>query len=82
MMRRSPAPSERAASTYSRSRSESVWPRTTRPTEAHEKNAITKIEIHRPGPTIETSAIAKSRNGNDSTTSISRASSVSTMPPK
>ena len=50
MMRRSLAPSERAASTYSRSRSDSVWPRTTRPTDAHEKNAITTIEIHRLGP--------------------------------
>ena len=44
-----------------------------RPTAAHEKNAITRIESGRLGPTTETRAIANSRNGNDSTRSMSRA---------
>ncbi len=43
---------------------------------------MTMIEIHRPGPTIDTSAMAKSRNGNDRTTSMRRARDVSTTPPK
>ena len=37
MIRRSPAPSDRAASTYSFSLIESVWPRTMRPTDAQLK---------------------------------------------
>ena len=53
-----------------------------RPTEAQLKNAITSTETARLGPATETSAIANSRNGNDSTTSMSRARTVSTSPPK
>ena len=82
MIRRSLAPSERAASMNSFSLIDSVWPRTTRPTEAQEKNAITRSTTFRLGPTTETSAMAKSRNGNDSTTSMKRARTVSTAPPK
>ena len=41
MIRPSPAPSERAASTYSFSRSDSTCPRTMRATDAQLKNAIT-----------------------------------------
>ena len=67
MMRRSPAPSERAASMYSVSLSESVWPRTIRPTDAQLKNAITAIEMVRLGPTTDTSAIANTRKRSDST---------------
>ena len=48
-----------------------------RPTDAQLKNAMTPIATSRLGPTIETSAIAKSRNGKESTTSIERARTVS-----
>ena len=44
MMRRSPAPSDLAASTYSFSLIDSVWPRTMRPTDAKLKNTITPID--------------------------------------
>jgi len=82
MIRRVPEPSDRAASMYSCSRIDSVCPRTMRPIAAHEKKAITVIEIVRVGWNTETSAIATSRYGNDSTTSMKRASSRSTVPPK
>ena len=52
MIRHGPAPSERAASTYSFSRIESTWPRTIRPTDAQPKMAITMMTIDRPGPRI------------------------------
>jgi hypothetical protein len=81
MMRTSLAPSDRAASTYSRSRIASVCPRTMRPTAAQEKNAITRIDTVRLGPTTLTRATAKSRKGKDSTTSMNRARNVSTAPP-
>src|SRR6266542_2811044 len=61
---------------------DSAWPRTMRPTVAQEKNAITSTEMVRLEPAIETRAIAKSRKGNESTTSISRPSAVSTTPPR
>ena len=73
MIRRSPAPSDRAASTYSRSLIDSVCPRTMRPTAAQLKNTMIPIATARLGPTIEISAIAKSRNGNERITSIMRA---------
>ncbi len=57
MMRRSPAPSERAASTYSRSLTESTCPRTMRAIEAQLKKPITTIVTSRLGPVMDTSAI-------------------------
>ena len=53
-----------------------------RPTEAHEKKAITAIVIVRPGPSSETSAIANIRNGRARTASMNRDSRVSTNPAK
>ena len=41
---------------------------------------MTTTEMDRPGPTMETSAMANSRKGNERTTSISRDSTVSTPP--
>ena len=64
---------------YSFSRTDSVSPRMMRPTDAQEKNAITMMITDRLGPTTETSAIAASRNGNESTRSISRDSAQSTL---
>src|ERR1700686_255524 len=51
---RSVAPSDRAASTNSFSRRDSVWPRMIRPTTAQLKKAITAIVTGRLGATIET----------------------------
>src|SRR5256885_15345747 len=81
MIRTPLAPTDRAASTYSRSLSEIVCPRTIRPTDAQLKNAITPITTPRLGPTIETSAIPKSRNGDDRITAIVRERKLSTTPP-
>ena len=53
-----------------------------RATDAQLKNPMTSTVMVRLGPVTETSAIATSRNGTHSTTSISRASTVSTMPPR
>ena len=82
MIRGSPAPRDRAASTYSRSLIESTWPRTMRATEAQLKNPITSTVMVRLGPVMETRAMATSRNGMQRTTSMSRARRVSTMPPR
>jgi hypothetical protein len=61
MIRNGPEPSDRDASMYSFSRMESVWPRTTRPIAAQEKNAITRMAIARLEWKTDTSAIANSR---------------------
>ena len=82
MIRRSLAPSERAASTYSRSRIDSTWPRTMRAIEDQLKNAITTIVTVRLGPDSDTIAMPASRNGIDSTTSMISAITVSTRPPR
>jgi hypothetical protein len=80
--RMAPDPTDNDASTYSFSRIERVWPRTTRPMAAQEKKAITSIEIVRLDPNTDTRAIASSRYGNDSTMSMKRASDRSTRPPR
>jgi hypothetical protein len=59
--RRAPDPTDQAASMYSCSRIDSVWPRTMRPIAAQEKNAITRMVMARLGPWTETSAIASRR---------------------
>ncbi len=82
MIRRSLAPRDRAASTNSRSLSESTCPRTTRATEAQLKNPMTRIAICRLGLNTDTSATATMMNGTERITSMRRASSVSTQPPK
>src|SRR3954447_4827360 len=53
-----------------------------RATDAQLKKPITSTVTVRLGPVTETSAIATSRNGTDSTTSISRARIVSVIPPR
>src|SRR5882757_2024115 len=82
MIRRWLAPTERAASTNSRSLIDSTCPRTMRPTDAHEKKAITATEIVKLGPSSETSAIAKTRYGRERTTSMNRDNTLSTGPQK
>lgn len=59
-----------------------TWPRTIRPTEENEKNEITPIATGRLGPITDTSAMANTRYGSDSTTSMKRDSTVSTTLPK
>ena len=46
------------------------------------ENAITATERSRLGPIRETSAMAKTRKGSDSTTSMNRDNTLSTGPPK
>ena len=50
MIRHGPAPSERAASTYSFSRIEMTWPRTIRPTVAQPRIEITMMTTGQPRP--------------------------------
>ena len=82
MIRHGPAPSDLAASMYSFSFSESVWPRTILEMPAQEKNVITPITIARLGPNTAASASASTMKGNASTVSMNRARIVSTQPPK
>ncbi len=82
MIRHGPAPSDLAASMYSFSFSDSVWPRTIRDTPAQEKNVTTPITIVRLGPNRAASASASTTNGKASTASMHLASTPSTQPPK
>ena len=82
MMRQGPAPRERAASMYSFSLSEKVWPRTMREMPAQEKNVITPITMARLGLSTAASARARTMKGNARTASMSLASTVSIQPPK
>ena len=56
MIRHGPAPTARAASMYSLSLTEMVWPRTTRAMPAQAKNEITPITTGRLGPNTTASA--------------------------
>src|SRR5271167_5016823 len=60
MMRNGPAPSDLAASMYSFSFSDSVWPRTIREMPAQEKNEMTPMMMPRWGWNTATSASASS----------------------
>ena len=82
MIRHGPAPSDLAASMYSFSLSDRVWPRTILEMPAQEKNEITAMTISRLGPNTAASASASTTKGNASTASMNRASIVSTTPPK
>ena len=82
MIRHGPEPSDRAASMYSFSFSDSVWPRTTRAMPAQEKNEMTAMTIGRLGPNTTASDRASTMYGNASTESMTRASTASTQPPK
>ena len=81
MIRSRLEPSERAASMNSRSRIPSTWPLTTRAIGHHENRMITTTVIISPGPARATSEMAKSRNGNDRTTSMTRDRIVSATLP-
>ena len=82
MIRSRLAPSERAASTNSRSRSEITWPRTTLAIGHQENRTITTIVTPSPGPTSDTREMANSRNGRLSVVSISHERTRSTQPPR
>ena len=82
MMRMRLAPIERAASMNSRSRSESTWPRTTRAIGHQENSTITTTVTPSPGPTSDTSEMAKRRNGRLNVVSISHDRMRSTQPPR
>ena len=82
MIRQSPAPSERAGLDELPLPQRQHLPPDD-PRDGAQLNAlIAMIATDRLGPVTETSEIANNRNGNDSTTSTSRARSVSTSPPK
>ncbi len=86
------APMLRAASTNSRSRSDSVWPRMIRPMYGQAKKPITKTSRpirsefpDRPNADdgmTPTSAIANTSSGKARKTSMARAITESTQPPK
>ncbi len=59
MIRNGPAPSDRAASMYSFSLMDSVWPRTIREMPAHEKNEMTPTITVRLGPRTTASDSAR-----------------------
>src|SRR5215467_6947550 len=82
MIRHGPAPSDLAASMYSFSLTERVWPRTIREIPAQEKKVMTPITISRLGPYSAARASARTIYGNASTASMNLASTVSTAPPK
>src|SRR6478609_1291945 len=82
MIRHGPAPSDLAASMYSFSFSDSVWPRTIREMPAQEKNVMTPITIVRLGLNTAASARASTMNGKASAEAMNRASTVSTKQPK
>ena len=82
MIRQGPAPMERAASMYSFSFRDRVWPRTMREIPAQEKNVITPITMARLGWKTAASASASTMNGNASAASMTRARNASTAPPK
>ncbi len=82
MIRHGPAPSDRAASMYSFSLSESVWPRTTREMPAQEKNVMTPSTMPRLGWSTAASARDSTISGKASAASMNRASTWSIQPPK
>ena len=82
MILNGPAPSDLAASTYSFSLIDSVWPRTILAMPAQEKNVIITTMIVRLGPKTTASASASTMYGKASTASVNRASTVSMIPPK
>ncbi len=82
MIRIGRAPSDLAASTYSFSLSDSVWPRTIREMPAQEKKEITPITIVRLGWNTAASASARMMNGKARAASKNRARIASTTPPK
>ena len=82
MIRNGPAPSDLAASMYSFSFSDSVWPRTIRAMPAQAKNEITPMITVRDGPSTTARARASTMYGKASTASVNLARIVSMTPPK
>jgi hypothetical protein len=80
--RRDGAPSARADVTKSRCDIESASARTTRAIPVHDTIPITSRMLNRLGPSTDTSAIASSRPGSVSITSVKRIRMKSTVPPK
>ena len=72
----------RTASTYSRTRSDSVSPRTSRAGTSQAVKPMTRIRIVSDGWKITASTITRKRIGTDSSTSTMRIISASTQPPK
>jgi hypothetical protein len=94
MIRRFPAPAAPAATTNSFSRSDRIWPRTMRAMYGQLNNPITRLTRSSPGlispprqplarsPQADTSPSEISRMGSESTMSIVREMTVSTLPLK
>ena len=80
MMRRFVAPSDVAASTNSRSRSDMTWPRTTRAIGAQVNSTMTASVMPRLGPASDTSEMANSSCGRHRVVSISQFRTTSTLP--
>ena len=81
-MRALPPPMTRTASTYSRTRSDSVSPRTSRAGTSHAVRPITRIRISSDGWKITARTITRKRIGTESRTSTMRIIRASTQPPK
>ena len=75
-------PITRIAWTYSRTRSDSASPRTSREVVSHEVIAITPIRIGSVGVTMDTITSARNSTGIDSTASTIRIIAASRNPPK
>ena len=76
------APSARAALTYSVSRATSTAPRTTRITVGAPQMPTASVVLTTPGPSADTTAIARRRYGKASSTSVARITSASVHPPR
>jgi hypothetical protein len=79
-MARSRTPKARAASTNSRSRTDSTMPRTSRAYCTHCEMIMNRMMFVRPPPRMEMKVIATRMKGSASCTSTQRISSMSTKP--
>ena len=82
MIRTCPAPMVLAASTNSRSRTESTWPRVSRAKIGMPTMPIAIIALRSPGPSVAVIASASTSVGNASSASMNRMMTLSTLPPK
>ena len=81
MIRRSDAPEQRAAVTYSFSRTARIWARSNRVLPVQPSTPIAITMLRRPGPSTETSAMMMIRSGIHMITSVTRMITLSTNPP-
>ena len=82
MMRPGRAPSARAATTKSRSRTDRVCPRTRRAKTGVNTMPMASMALVSPGPRLAAMASASTRVGNDHSASMSSTSTSSVQPPR